>query len=163
MKYWLIITFVFSYVCLNAQSPGSEGPGTISIFKQEVCWSYNGTDSTLVGYYLYSQRRDTSKLLSYVNASGQKVDVSAGGEITVGPCCCATSSNSVRADNLFVSEMCWNDGAAYQSINRVILTTTTSTSPLIILYRDADGNYVDVQEGDSLYYGYCDCCVNNPN
>lgn len=163
MKRYGFFILLFWCFSLVPASLWAQGP---TIITHEMCWTTPGTptvDSSIIAYYIYSGRADEPLKVNYLDANGSTVDISAGGTLKVGKCCCETTANSTRADNLHLSKMCWFNGSAYQSINRMILATTTSTEPLIILYTDADGNTVDVGNGDSIYYGYCDCCVSNPN
>ena len=154
----ILLLWCFSLVPETTQA---QGP---AIVTHEMCWTTPASvDSSIIAYYIYSGRADEPLKVNYLDANGTTVDISGGGALKVGKCCCETAANSTRADDIHLSKMCWYDGSAYQSINRMVLATTTSTDPLIILYTDADGNTVDVQEGDNIYYGYCDCCTSNPN
>ena len=158
------ISFLIVFLaCLWAESIHAQGP---AIIAKDLCWEVNETtDSTVIGYYIFSGRSETALLVNYLNSDGAKVTIPSDATITVGKCCCETAAAATTDPNaVFVNEMCWSsDGVAYQNINRILYANSMLNEPYIILYRDADGNRVDVGNGDEVYYGYCDCCINNPN
>lgn len=92
MKRLLSISiFCLVVISMHAQRKG--------IIKQELCWNTGSVDSSVTRYILASTKATEVKLLTYLNASGQKVDVSGGGSFSHGHCgCCGVGSGSSGGD-----------------------------------------------------------------
>lgn len=55
-----------------------------------VCWAASTqVDSSIYAYWLMTSRDSVPKVVSYLNAVGQSVDISSGGAISSGHCCCS--------------------------------------------------------------------------
>ena len=136
-----------------------------TIVTKDLCWSYNSIDSTITGYYLYSSRTDTAKLINYLSPLGKTVDVSAGGTITLGKCCCESTSNTIPppAEATFAQRLCLYDKGAYTSVNRYVYISSSGGQPIVFEYVDANGDPVEIAPTAELTYGYCDCCNANMN
>ena len=87
MKNSFLIVFLAAALWVGTVS--AQGP---AIITHQLCWSYNGTDSTLIGYYLFSSRSTTPLLINLLDQDGNTVDTSAGGTIKVGKCQNSTSA-----------------------------------------------------------------------
>lgn len=80
---FLIVIFVAALGNLLAQGP--------AIALQEICWTTpESVDSNITAYWLMSSRDSVPRLINYLNAQGQTVVVSAGGDFRNGYCCCTT-------------------------------------------------------------------------
>lgn len=64
----------------------AQGP---AIALQTVCWTTpSAVDSNITAYWLISSRDSVPRLINYLDAQGQTVNVSAGGTYQNGYCCC---------------------------------------------------------------------------
>ena len=104
MKRLLTLSLFFLLVIsLRAQRYG--------IIPQELCWSTGSVDSSVTRYFLVSTRSSTVTPLTYLNASGQKVDVSGGGTFSQGHCgCCGGNSSSTVSTSTPARSGLTNDG-----------------------------------------------------
>ena len=156
-------------VCLilwSTQTFGQNGTGNgvHSTITQELCWSYNNIDSSIIGHYRYSFQKDNPVRVNYLDQAGNTVDISAGGTIKIGKCCCETSSTiPPPAEATFAQRLCLYDKGAYTSVNRYVYVSSSGGQPVLFEYVDANGDEVIVSPTATLSYGYCDCCNANMN
>lgn len=78
-----------------------------NVIKQEICWTdTSGVDSSLTRFVYVSVAGAGPISILYINAAGQTVDVSAGGDFQIGYCgCCSDVSeieSFVSGDSVFV-------------------------------------------------------------
>lgn len=79
---FLIISMLVAPLCIIM----AQGP---AIALQTVCWTTpSAVDSNITAYWLISSRDSVPRLINYLDAQGQTVNVSAGGTYQNGYCCC---------------------------------------------------------------------------
>lgn len=130
MKYLLFISLLFfcSAACTQTQI----------LDRQEICWvTPSGQDSSLNRYvYISIRTPDNPQIVNYTNASGQLVDVSAGGQFFMGYChCCTRDTLAIpRIENFSVSQPVLNpfDPSACGSSLTANVYGVTDTSQIVI-------------------------------
>ncbi len=102
-KLLLLLSLLLLVISLRAQRYG--------IISQELCWNTGSVDSSLTRYILVSSKAKEVLKLTYLNASGQKVDVSSGGSFSQGHCgCCGGTSSSTISSSTPARSGLTNDG-----------------------------------------------------
>lgn len=134
-----LIRFFLIAVLISSVALAAKGQGVYSISPQPVCWSYNGTDSSLLSLVVFDIRDTIGLFQGYVNAiNGSYVNTSAGGTISAGYCCCGNNGTS---QTVSITD---NDDGTYTAI---VGTDTT------IIYTKADSLYTTqtIQIADTSY------------
>ena len=149
---------VFFGVYLIGGLPWASAQGP-AIITHELCWTTPANvDSSILAYHIYSGRADEPLVVNYLDATGNSVTVT-GGTLKVGKCCCETAAaiGADRANAMHLTPMCL-DGT--QSLNRIILSSSSTAVPVLIAYIDQNGQRFAVEQPSGLSYGYCGCCLN---
>lgn len=131
MKKYLYI-FLF---CLLAVSASAQNSAVRDIQVLPVCWAASGLiDSSLYAYWLMSSRDEVPSVVSYLNVTGQKVDISGGGAISSGNCCCNGSGGGTTVtitdnnDGTYTAVV----GGVTTVIDTIAATNTTISIPISI-------------------------------
>lgn len=135
-----LIRFFLIAVLISSVTLAAKGQGVYSLTPQPVCWSYNGTDSSLLSLVVFDIRDTIGLFQGYVNAvDGSYVNTSAGGTVSAGYCCCGSGSGGTS--NVTITD---NDDGTYTAI---VGTDTT------IIYTKADSLYTTqtIQIADTSY------------
>ena len=104
-----------------------------------VCWSYDGTDSSLNQVTLVSSRAVPLKILFYRDADGNTVDISAGGDLAFGHC--GSGSTYLPDSILYRSEL-------LDSLNSISVSTSFQVGTVS---KSSDGtDYTSSEVSDSL-------------
>ncbi|MEL6356238.1 MAG: hypothetical protein AAFQ37_04815, partial [Bacteroidota bacterium] len=78
---------------------GLRAQATFDLQVIPVCWQFAADqDSTLYAYWLMSSQVAEPRLISYLNVTGNQVDISGGGAIDPGLCCCKGTSGASTID-----------------------------------------------------------------
>jgi len=153
--------FILVVLCLSLTVPGV-GQSVFDISPAKMCWSVNGTDSSLLRYTVISVRvPSVPQRITYRNAEGENVTVS-GGDLAYGFCECCSRDSIPRFEDFNVVAPTPNPfdpstfNVCYRGIRCYIygvtdpnteITVTTDGNPLAFSFNPTT-NYFECQTPD---------------
>ena len=131
------------------------------IEQEFLCWTFNQIDSAIIRYVQTAPSSSQRRILYYANASGNNVDVSAGGTFRfTEACCCGSSSSSggnpvtsfdVEQDSIMVISL--EDGTTFRdTIGYPTFTGSGVDLDSLVLFRIFNDSILEFQLLSGVIY-----------